>query len=439
MRILILDEENCGLAFAMRALDFGHQVRLWMPAEKTGERSPIGKSIVERPLEWEPHLKWADIILMTGNSQYRKDFQRIIEQGYPVVGSCDEAASWETDRAKGQKVFENAGIETNPYEIFTDFDKAASYVRKEKKGFAIKPWGGAADKALSFVAKTPEDVIFKLGRWKAEGLKGEFILQELIEGIEMGVSGWFGPGGWLSAIEEDWEEKRLMNEGLGPNTGEQGTIVRFTQQSKLFDEMLEPITEQLHECGFVGNVNVNCIIDDKGHPWPLEFTTRLGWPAFNIMLPLIEGDPVKWLQHLTLGRDSLKMRDDICIGVVLTHGDYPHNKRTLKQDSGFPIRGITNENVDSLFFQQVQVGLAPVNINGSVEEKETFVTAGNYVLVATGTGRTVHEAQRRAYDTTWNISLGGAEVMFRTDIGQRLKKELPVLQSFGYAQDMKWK
>jgi len=434
VNILILDEESTGLAFAMRCADFDHSVRLWIPPEKTGDQSPIGKGIVERPAEWKYSIEWAHLIVMTGNASYRKEFQELLAEGLPVLGTCNEAREWEIDRVAGQQLFERFGIETASYETFEDFDKAIEFVRKERTGFAIKPWGGAADKSLSFIAKTPQDVIFKLERWRDEGkVKGKFMLQELIEGIEMGVSGWFGPGGWSRWIEEDWEEKRLMNDRLGPNTGEQGTTVRFTQRSKLFKEVLEPLTEALDECGFVGNINVNCGIDTKGQPWPFELTVRLGWPAFNIMLPLLQDDPAQWMLDLINGRDTLELSEDVAVGVVVTHGDYPHHKLTLAEVSGFPLRGLSNRNSESVQMQHVQIGKAPVDVGEKTEEKFGYVTAGSYAFVATGTGSTVKEASKRALRVAWDVEIGGADRQFRTDIGKRLKKELPLLQTKGYA------
>ena len=38
--MLILDEENCGLAFAMRVRDYDHDVRLWLPKLKCCEARP---------------------------------------------------------------------------------------------------------------------------------------------------------------------------------------------------------------------------------------------------------------------------------------------------------------------------------------------------------------------------------------------------------------
>jgi len=95
---------------------------------------------------------------------------------------------------------------------------------------------------MTHVAKDANDALFTLKRWQREGLfKGQLMMQELVEGVEIGISGWFGPEGWLSAIEESFEHKKFLTGDLGENTGEMGTVIRHVQKSKLFDVVLKPL------------------------------------------------------------------------------------------------------------------------------------------------------------------------------------------------------
>lgn len=422
-----------GLDFAARCVEAHHEVQMWRPRATTGKPCPIGQGIVPRISDWKPWVNWADLIVLTGNSGYREDFQRLIDKGYPVFGPNNEGAQLELDRAKGQEVLEQAGIETAPYQTFKNLDDAMAYVKKENRGFAIKPWGGTADKALSCIAPTPKQALHCLQDWKNQRIKGELMVQELVQGTEMGVSGWFGSDGWSAAIEEDWEEKKLMNDGLGPNTGEQGTIVRYVTKSKLFDKMLDPITEYLHSISYVGSINVNCIIDDKGQAWPLEFTTRLGWPAFCIHMALQQGDPAQWMLDKLGGKDTLKVSSDVAVGVVITHGNYP--ARTPDQHSlGKPIWGITRHTRPHIHPQHMMTGVGP---GDDLKDHSMPVTAGDYIMVVTGTGDTVNEARKKAYDVAWQVELPTSK-MFRTDLGVRLKKELPLLQTHGYATGLEY-
>jgi phosphoribosylamine-glycine ligase len=62
---------------------------------------------------------------------------------------------------------------------------------------------------------------------------------------------------------------------------------------------------------------------------------------------------------------------------------------------------------------------------------------GDYVLVVSGTGESVGQAVRRAYAVVDKIKIP-ASPFWRVDIGQRLKKQLPEIQSLGYASNMLW-
>jgi len=423
VKILLIDLDMDGVNFAIRCQAAGHLVRVWFP-----KKCEVGDGLITKVPDWRASMKWADLIVTTGNSKMSRELEPFFRAGYPILGPNAKGAELELDRQKGQEFFEAAGIDTLPYEVFTDYDKAIKFVKSEKKAYVVKPWGGTADKALSYVPPRgfeTEAMVFKLERWKSEGLKGDFILQECVRGTEMGVSGWFGPGGFSQWIEEDWEEKKFMNDGLGVNTGEQGTIVRHVKRSKLFDKMLKPLEDGLHEIGYVGNINVNCGITETGKPYPYELTMRLGWPDFNIIQPLIQGDPAEWMVDLIEGKDTLRMSTEVCVGVVLTHGDYPCGELTDPAAVGYPIYGITAGNEKAIHPALMKDG------------KERLETAGTYVMVVTGTGKSVSAAQKAAYAVCKEIKWPN-NIMYRTDIGKRLKKELPVLKSFGYATGMEY-
>ena len=302
MKILILDVEKLGLSMAMCFQEAGHEVRIYY----TKKDCMIGDGIVPIVADWRPSMDWADLIVMTTNIEIADSLQPYFNKGYPIFGANKKAAELELDRGVGQDALESARVETLPYEVFNNFDKAIEYVKKHGLRYVSKPWGGDSDKSLSYVSREPADMVVKLEHWKANGkMKGEFVLQEVMDGVEMAVGGWFGPGGWSKWWNENWEEKRLFNEGLGPNTGEAGTIMRYTKRSKLADEILIPMTDQLHELGYVGYCDVNCIIGEDGTPWPLEFTMRFGWPHMQLAMNLHKGDPAEWMLNLINGKNTL--------------------------------------------------------------------------------------------------------------------------------------
>ena len=132
----------------------------------------------------------------------------------------------------------------------------------------------------------------------------------------MAVGGWFGLGGFSKHWCENWEFKKLMNGDLGVATGEQGTVLRYTEDSKLAEQVLKPLEDYLHGLGYTGYIDVNCIIDDTGKAWPLEYTCRPGWTAFNIMMAEHNGDPIQWMLDACNGEDTTEQSLEHAVGIV---------------------------------------------------------------------------------------------------------------------------
>jgi phosphoribosylamine--glycine ligase len=386
-------------------------------------------------------MRWADLVLCTDSSLYLHDLKRHREEGGLSVGPLPEHAEWEHNRQAGQKLLEDAGIETLPSKTFSDYDQAIAYVKKTMKRYVSKPTGGfEEDKSLSYCSSGPDDLIFMLERWKKLGkLKTNFILQEFVPGTEVAVAGWFGPGGFNEGWEENFEFKKLMNDDLGVATGEQGTVSRIVKSSKLAKEVLIPLEGALEKAGYIGNMDVNCIIDEKGKPWPLELTPRCGWPAFNLQTALVEGDPVQWLMDLANGVDSRPFSmNEICCGVVLSIPDYPYSHLTKKEVTGIPVYGITPSLWPHVHPCEMMLGeKIPEEVNGQISYLPVPASAGDYILVVTGKGNTVREATRLTYRRLKKLTMPCSPA-YRTDIGLRLKKQLPLIQAHGYITGMKY-
>ena len=439
MRVLIVDPPGHGLDLAIRAQNAGHEVKLSIRQdEKTRHIGNKWVTVVNNHREW---LRWAQIIICTDNSFYLQDLDRHRQEGGLVVAPSVEMSRWELDRKVGQDILKKAGVNVLDSKEFHSYDDAIAFVKKTMRRYVSKPCDDAnADKALSYCSSGPDDLIYMLERWKrSDRLKGSFILQEYMPGIEMGVSGWHGPHGWNEGWEEDFEFKKLMNDDIGIATGEQGTVLRYVKKSKLANEILVPLTSQLQRMGYVGDVNVNCIVDDSGNPWPLEFTCRLGWPAFQLQCALLKGDPVQWLYDLAVGEDAHPFfLDRVAIGVVLSIPDYPYSRLTRKEVVGIPLFGITPELMKHLHPCEMMVGEALETFDGSSLVKTIVpMTAGDYVLVMTATSETVQGARQQVYRRLEKVkSRMPGSPMYRTDIGLRLSRQLPKLQSFGYARGL---
>jgi phosphoribosylamine-glycine ligase len=81
---------------------------------------------------------------------------------------------------------------------------------------------------------------------------------------------------------------------------------------------------------------------------------------------------------------------------------------------------------------EMMLEMVPTQVNGSIITAPELCTAGDYVLVMTATGLSVKDCKTKAYERLQRLTVPNSP-MYRTDIGDRLAKQLPVLQSNGFA------
>ena len=433
MKVLCIDSDLAGLAFCKRCAEAGHDVR-WFVKESPQNNPKAGAGFkgITVVKNWVASMQWADVVFLTHNGDYLKRLDFFKSKGAKVFAPSQQSADLEINRGKGMEFLQKHGIEVPPFKTFKTLKEAEDHVWKTEERFVFKTLGDNEDKSLSYCSKSPADMIARLQRWQELGMnpKGEVMLQTFIEGIEMGVSRWMGADGYISVWNENFEHKKLMPGDKGCNTGEMGTVMKYTTESLLGDIMLEPLEDGLLELGHIGDVDVNCIIDDKGQPWPLEFTCRPGWPAFNIMMATHKGDPVQWMLDACDGKDTLKVSEKVAVGVLLAIPPFPH-KADQAEVEGLPVYGVTKQNQKYLWPMEVMITSMPDMDGESVVENEIWTTAGEYVAVVTGTGKTISMACERAYETVEEIHV--SDMLYREDIGKGLADKLPKLQANGFA------
>lgn len=425
MRVLLVADAGDGLLdLALRAEDFGHQVRFF--CRKYDERTrPIGRGLVDLVTDWRGSIEWADLTVLEANGFSMKEFGAWRERGCLIIGGDEQSAAWELDRSIGMEVFEEAGIAVPSYQEFDDYDEAIAYVEERAEPVYSKPCSDTADKSLSAKTGIPEDPSFMLRKWKRKHGRPPcpFLLQDPVKGVEFACGGWWGPNGWAEGWEENHEFKRLYAGDVGPNTGEQGTVMRVVRRSKLAEKVLKPLEGALERISYCGNIDVNCVVDESGQPWPLEFTMRLGWPAMNIETDLYDCDPVEFLYALAAGEEVKGARrlNEVALGVVLSIPPYPSGPRDYQEVLDVPIYGKPD-----------LAGWHPCEVQAG---SDTLTSAGTYLGIGVGTGGTVREAARGAYKVLKGLSLPAAP-SYRIDIGGRLRRELDQLQQHGYAVGM---
>ena len=438
MKFLCIDPAGDALDLSIRAAEAGHVVSHFI--RDAPDTKEIGQGLVNIVRDFRPEMAKADLIFCADNSMFMREIQahRKVNPSCCIVGCCPEVHEWEISRKIGQKILHSCGIDVAPFKEFSDYDSAIRYVKKRNERLVCKP-DGDADKAMSYCSCGPADLVFMLERWKkTRPLKESFIIQDFIEGIEMSTGGWFGPSGFNEGLHEDFEDKKLLADGLGPNTGSMGAITRYTKSNLLARKVLRPLEEKLYKAGYIGCIDVSVIIDKSGNPWPLEFTCRPGYPSLQIEQILRHGDPIEWLYDLCEGTDARNVIfNKVACGVMVKILGSADKSMTHSDSVGVPIYGYDKFDQDHLHLYHAMAASCPCDGPSGVHTEIGPCSAGPYVAVVTGLGDNVDKAQRAAYDRVCRLKLPLSAV-WRGDIGRRLASEIPELHKLGYAKGLNY-
>jgi phosphoribosylamine-glycine ligase len=199
------------------------------------------------------------------------------------------------------------------------------------------------------------------------------------------------------------------------------TLVYWTKQNPVFERTLLRMKDRLVASRYVGYIDINCIVNSKGI-WPLEWTSRFGFPTISIQIEGITSEWGPFLSDIARGNDTqLKTRKGYQVGVVVAIPPWPfEDEKAFRKYS---------EGATILFRRQ---GLDGIHIGEVKLEEGDWHIAGNsgYALVVTGSGGTVSDAIEKAYLNVSNVMI--PNMFYRSDIGQRWTRDSDKLISWGY-------
>ncbi len=412
---------------AWQVLKEGHEVRYFIKSEKEQD---VAEGFVPKSADWERDVDWADVIVFDDTLGQGAQAHALRARGKAVVGGTAYTDRLEDDRSFGQEELRQAGVNILPYREFEDFDAAIAYVRENPERYVIKPSGEAQNvKRRLFVGEEDdgEDVIRMLEAYKkafASEIK-VFQLQRRVVGVEIAVGAFFNGRTFATPINVNFEHKKLFPGNIGPSTGEMGTSMFWTGSNRLFNQTLKKMEPKLAQEGYVGYIDLNCIVNGNGI-YPLEFTSRFGYPTIFIQqegLLTPTGEFLHDLAHGTL--DRFRVKSGFQIGVRVVVPPFPFD-----DDATF---AATSKNAAILFKKGApeEVHIEDVKlVNG-----QWFVAGtSGVVLVVVGLGPTMHQAQSQAYARIRNIMI--PDMYYRTDIGDRWFDDHDRLHTWGYLREL---
>lgn len=420
MRFLGIGESNDLAAMYQGLAARGHEVRVFIEDPACRD---VFAGMLDLVGDWHAQLGWlreaGDQGIALFESAVRGEEQDALRrEGFQVIGGSAFGDRLEADREFGQGVLRGAGLHTARSRRFTDYQSAIEFLTRAGGRHVLKFNGANSPRTRNYIGQMEggDDVLSLLSMYRDHSSSAErpdFVLMEFLQGVEVGVGAYFNGANFLDTACIDFEHKHFFPGELGELTGEMGTIVSYRGARRLFDATLAPLAGLLQESGYCGYINLNLIANEAGL-WPLEFTSRFGYPGFAICESL-HTQPWDEIFVQLLRKSSLHLatRTGFAAGVVLTVPPFPYRQGYAELSKGEPIcfhPGMTAANRSALHFAEVaRLG-------------DHLVTSGScgYVGVATGIGPSVAAAGEQAYRLARQVVV--PNLRYRTDIGERVQR-----------------
>ena len=436
--------EYCDLgALYLRLVEAGHEVKVFV---ESADYQDVYAGMLNFTKDWRSELEWIrgagqdGIILF--ESACKGTIQDALRQdGYQVIGGSAFGDRLENDRAFGQQILQEMGLPIANTFHFTDYDAAIELVTKTNKRYVYKSNGADFERTRNYVgmAEDGSDLITLLKHYESQltvkTAEIDFILMDYISGIEIGVGAYFNGEHFLQPACLDWEHKHFFNGNLGELTGEMGTVVTFRGAQIIFERSLRLLESRLKESGYCGYINLNMIANADGL-WPLEFTSRFGYPGYCICAALQQGSWESLFKRM-LRKTSLYIatHPGFAVGVVLNVPPFPYSFGYESLSKGLPILfqpSITNTDMQNLHFSEVEKQ-SHVFQNYLASQDGHLITSGvtGNVATAVGAGETIEAARKQAYALAKKVIL--PNIRYRQDIGADLiAGDLQQLIDWGY-------
>jgi phosphoribosylamine--glycine ligase len=327
--------------------------------------------------------------------------------GIKTFGPSKAASQLESSKGFTKDICRANDIPTASYERFRDVDGAKNYIRKHGAPMVVKADGLAAGKGV-VVATTEAEAHAALDMmFDAHG--AEVVVEEFLEGEEASFFV-LCDGEHVLPLATAQDHKRAYDGDKGPNTGGMGAyspaaVMTEAMIARTMDEIIAPTLRAMASQGmpYKGVLFAGLMITIDG-PKLIEYNVRFGDPETQVLMMRLTSDIVPALLASVDGQlknFDLRWSSDSALTVVMAAKGYPGNY--LK---GTRIGGL----VDAAEVEGVEIFHAGTATHGA-----EIVANGGRVLNVTATGRSVSEAQRRAYDAVDRIRW--PEGFCRRDIG----------------------
>lgn len=333
--------------------------------------------------------------------------------GIKAFGPGKAAAQLESSKGFTKDLCRDNGIPTAVYERFRDAAAAKDYIRAHGAPIVIKADGLAAGKGVVVAMTLDEalaaaDMMFE-GGFGAAG--AEVVVEEFLRGEEASFFA-LCDGEHAMPLATAQDHKRAFDGDEGPNTGGMGayspaTVMTDEMCRRTMDEIIVPTLRAMREKGapFKGVLFAGLMITEQG-PKLIEYNVRFGDPECQVLMLRMRGDIVPALFAACdgqLNHFSMRWFADPALTVVMAAKGYP----------GSYAKGTRIDGLD----EAAKVEGVEIFHAGTKDEDGRILAVGGRVLNVCALGKTVAEAQARAYEAVDRIKW--PEGFCRRDIGLR--------------------
>lgn len=436
MRLAFLCSYTPTLAWPRRCLEEGAEVLVYLKGDITNKS---GEGIVPITHSLEQWLAWGALdpqtIYFFDITKSGDIADKLRKAGRIVVNGGSFQDRLELDREWGENIAKKNGILTPPTYTFNSINEVIAFLKtnpQQQHGDGGWAWKASRDLGCdtTLVGKDSQQIIDHV-----EHIRTRFsdsvkcILQEKIKGVAVSTARWWNGIGWVGPYQGTLENKKFMNDNLGPATGCQFNVVWFYWEKE--PTVAKSLRWEALAADFRKNnappglYDINCIFNEKG-AWYLEWTPRLG-----IDSEITSQRGIKhlstFIENLAYGRevDSLFLKKQAYFDITLSVPPYPMQdcqKGYKSPAPGVPIRGI-----DGLTSGMFVMGGMYYDQQSGFSVGEPTGNLG-FVVMA---GNSMKKTYEKMYD--WiKENLVIPDLQYRTDAQKVLQKDIDEMESFGF-------
>lgn len=333
--------------------------------------------------------------------------------GIAVFGPSKAAARLEGSKGFTKDLCRRYGIPTAAFACFESAAPAKDYAARQPLPLVIKADGLAAGKGV-VIAQTQQaafDAIEEMFAGAFGRAGRTIVIEDYLQGEEASFFA-LVDGEAALPLPGAQDHKRAGEGDTGPNTGGMGAyspapVLDSEMSTRVMREIVTPTVQAMAKEGapYRGVLYAGLMITCDG-PKLIEYNVRFGDPECQVLMARLDSDIVPALTAAasgTLSNTGLSWKPDAALCVVLASegypGDYQKGSAISGADAAGRLDGVT------------------VFHAGTQRRVGQLLAAGGRVLNVTAVGRTVADAQARAYAAVDKIDW--PEGFCRRDIGWR--------------------